>query len=280
MSKYRSVGSRWLNLAAALALVGMSAVAMAGSENGTSDTNPYAPAYGHPYRHGAVPSREAHSRMTIWASLHAAKPTGSSGKTLGYGGGVDGIGVTSGTPRVYIVFFGSQWGSSGSDNNGNLVFANDPNNAAPYVQNLMKGLGTGGELWSGTMTQYCDGSQVSSGATFCPSGAAHVGYPTNGRHRRRVVRQFGAIAGFGDPGATRSGGGECSCALRQYHGELEPLRAVRDPVTYRYHAGRVQYLPGQLLCVALLTPRRATVTWPIPTCPTSAMRAPAVARTS
>src|SRR5438552_14052532 len=28
--------------------------------------------------------------------------------TLYYGGGIDGIGVTSGTPRVYLVFYGSR----------------------------------------------------------------------------------------------------------------------------------------------------------------------------
>ena len=40
------------------------------------------------------------------------------------------------------------------------------------------GLGTGGELWSGIMTQYCDGSGVSSGATSCSTKTAHVAYPT------------------------------------------------------------------------------------------------------
>jgi serine protease len=42
----------------------------------------------------------------------------------------------------------------------------------------MKGLGTGGETWSGVMTQYCQG--VFWGAQTCPSGSAHVGYPTGG----------------------------------------------------------------------------------------------------
>lgn len=42
------------------------------------------------------------------------------------------------------------------------------------------GLGTGSELWSGVMSQYCDGPLVASGATSCPAGAPHVGYPTGG----------------------------------------------------------------------------------------------------
>jgi serine protease len=42
----------------------------------------------------------------------------------------------------------------------------------------MKGLGTGGETWSGVMTQYCQGASI--GAQACPIGAAHVGYPAGG----------------------------------------------------------------------------------------------------
>ena len=50
---------------------------------------------------------------------------------------------------------------------------------APYLQELMKGLGTGGELWSGVLTQYCDG--VATGAQTCPaSNTQHVAYPTGG----------------------------------------------------------------------------------------------------
>jgi serine protease len=53
---------------------------------------------------------------------------------------------------------------------------------APYTwtgTGLPAGLSRG-ELWSGAMTQYCDGPLVSLGATTCPAGAAHVGYPTGG----------------------------------------------------------------------------------------------------
>ena len=50
---------------------------------------------------------------------------------------------------------------------------------------MFKGLGTNGELWSGVMTQYCEG--VAVGATTCPTGSAHVGVPD----RRRVGRRLG-----------------------------------------------------------------------------------------
>jgi serine protease len=46
------------------------------------------------------------------------------------------------------------------------------------VQEVFKGLGTGGELWSGVMTQYCQG--VAVGATSCLNTNAHVGYPSGG----------------------------------------------------------------------------------------------------
>jgi PKD repeat protein len=88
--------------------------------------------------------------------------------------------VTSGTPKVYLVFWGSQWGAAGTDPGGNTTFTGDPMAAAPYVQKWIKGLGTNGELWSGVMTQYCDGPAVAAGATSCPATAPHVGYPHGG----------------------------------------------------------------------------------------------------
>jgi hypothetical protein len=142
--------------------------------------NPYSPAYGHPYRHGAVPTRELNTQMHRWeAQTRGARPTQS--KKLSYGGGVDGIGVTSGgAPKVYLVFYGSQWGSQGTDTGGNLTFSGDPKSGAPLVQKLFKGLGTNGEAWSGVMTQYCDGGGMAKGATTCSTTAKHVLYPTGG----------------------------------------------------------------------------------------------------
>ncbi|TAL85304.1 MAG: PKD domain-containing protein [Rhodanobacter sp.] len=178
-----------LRAVAVSALLGLAAgAAMANTGNGNGNAasvaqthNPYAPAYGHHYRHGAVPTREAWGRMKQYEALHAASTAAATGsKTLSFGGGVDGIGVTSGTPKVYIVVYGNQWGTSGTDANGDLTLSNDPVGAVPYLQQMYKGLGTGGELWSGVVTQYCDGSTVTTGATFCPSGAPHVGYPTGG----------------------------------------------------------------------------------------------------
>ena len=145
--------------------------------------NPYSPRYGHPYRHGPVPTRTAHARMQLWWNSHQVTQVfspGTGSQTLSFGGGIDGIGVTSGTPQVYLVIFGSQWGTASSDADGNATFSGDASGEVLRLQQLFKGLGTGAELWSGTMTQYCDGSQVNSGATSCPGNAAHVLYPSAG----------------------------------------------------------------------------------------------------
>ena len=109
------------------------------------------------------------------ALRHPMRPDVNSANNLIYGGG-----PVETVPKIYLVFWGTQWGTQGTDSAGNLTFSNDPAQGAPYLQKLFKGLGTGNELWSGTMTQYCDGSSVAAGATTCPSGAPHIGYPTGG----------------------------------------------------------------------------------------------------
>ena len=98
---------------------------------------------------------------------------------LSYHGGVNGVGVTTGPPKVVLVFWGSQWGAKSIDAvTGNSTFANDPMGVAPILQQFFKGLGTNNETWSGVMTELCEG--VAYGATVCPSGVPHVGYPTGG----------------------------------------------------------------------------------------------------
>lgn len=186
-------------LVAALALAGTAGAQTRNGRTATDSIDPYSPRQGHPYRHGAVPTREAHENMKAWARAnHPVHPAVQAGKlhgnaatqattaaatgasTLSFDGGIGGVGVVSGTPKVYLVFWGSQWGGASTDASGSLHFTGDPKNAAPYMQGWLKGLGGNGELWSGVMTQYCDGSAVAAGATSCPSTASHVGYPAAG----------------------------------------------------------------------------------------------------
>jgi hypothetical protein len=139
-------------------------------------TNPYSPAYHHPYRNGVIPTIGRAQQMRTWASQHAATLHAND---LNYGGAVDGIGVTTGQEQVYLVFYGSQWGAATTNSNGDTVLSGDPKAIAPYLQEFLKGLGTGKELWSGVMTQYCQA--VATGAQTCPaSNTQHVAYPSGG----------------------------------------------------------------------------------------------------
>src|SRR5581483_566815 len=161
--------------AAAAALVA-GGLAWAGSAQ-ASTVNPFAPTYQHPYRHGAVPTRDALSQMQAFRATHPnSNIPAASANNLVYGGGVDGIGVTTGHEKVYLVFYGSQWGTAGTDANGNTTFSGDTLGVAPRLQQMFKGIGTatGGtsETWSGVMTQYWEG--VAAGSLTCPAGAAHV----------------------------------------------------------------------------------------------------------
>jgi hypothetical protein len=164
VSRFAGRGGRAAIALAALAAITPAAAAGAHAKNVVS-----AYAQGHAYRHGAVPLRGHQSHNSALAS---------SAKDLSYGGGISGVGVTTGAPRVYLVFWGSQWGSQSANAQGNVTLSGDPNGMAPYVEAFIKGLGTGSELWSGVMTQYCQG--VATGSQTCPSNSAHTGYPTGG----------------------------------------------------------------------------------------------------
>ena len=143
-------------------------------------TNPYSPAYGHSYRHGVTPTVAVQNKMNAWSKTHAAAAA-TGPETLSYGGGVDGTGVQSGHSKVYLVFYGTQWGTSSTDANGNLAFTGDSSGAASVAQQMFKGIGTNNELWSADLTQWCDGPGVASGATVCPaSGANYIPYQSGG----------------------------------------------------------------------------------------------------
>jgi hypothetical protein len=169
---------------AAMALGAGMQVAVTGAQAAAAGppatANPYSPAYHHSYRRGVIPTRPQLAKMRTWARSHpgSAAPAASP-SDLNYGGGIDGIGVTTGQEKVYLVFYGSQWGTQSTNANGDITLSGDPSGAAPYLQEFFKGLGTNGELWSGVMTQYCDG--VAVGAQSCPaSNTEHVAYPTGG----------------------------------------------------------------------------------------------------
>ena len=80
-----------------------------------------------------------------------------------------------GQPKIYVVFYGSQWGTD-TVTGGYDTFSGDPQGLAPRLEALYAGLGTNGEGWSGVLTQYCDG--VANGTTTCAASAVHIPYPS------------------------------------------------------------------------------------------------------
>ncbi|HEV2342679.1 MAG TPA: Ig domain-containing protein, partial [Actinocrinis sp.] len=171
-----------LAAAASLALAaGISVTAYTPATAAVSATaNPYNPSYQHAYRHGVIPTIGQQAKMKAWNAAHPQIAAATGPQTLAYGGGIDGIGVQDGHSKVYIVFYGNQWGSSSTDGNGNQAFSSDSAGAAGVAQQMFKGIGTGGETWSADLTQWCDGPNVSAGATSCPSNASFIPYQSGG----------------------------------------------------------------------------------------------------
>lgn len=82
----------------------------------------------------------------------------STANDLTYHGGVGGIGVET-APKIYVVFWGSQWTN------------NDPSGEASLVQNFLAAMG--GSSWLNSVTQYCQG--VPTGTVFCNGAGQPAG---------------------------------------------------------------------------------------------------------
>jgi len=106
-----------------------------------------------------------------------ATPAATQPNLKYYGGTLDGrkrVGVQV-HQKVYLVFWGAQWGTP-TQSGKNLTFSVDPANAAPYVQNFLRGLYGTSDTWSTSTTQYCQG--VAKGATTCKPSATFVTHPS------------------------------------------------------------------------------------------------------
>ncbi len=128
------------------------------------------------YRHGVVSPLGS----TSGSPTAGAAQLASTANDLTYGGGISGVGVTT-APHVYLVFWGSQWGTHGTKVVGTKTYdtySGDPKGMAPDLEAFFSGLGTNSETWSGVATQYCQG--VAVGTVSCPNNVQHVGYPTGG----------------------------------------------------------------------------------------------------
>lgn len=111
----------------------------------------------------------AHAKVSVMRPL-GFKPAKSKParprrtNNLSYQGGIGGIGVETG-PKVYLVVWGSQWGTNGSI---------DPSGEVPLVQSFLGK--AGGSSWLNSVTQYCQG--VAAGTVTCGSSGQHAGNQT------------------------------------------------------------------------------------------------------
>jgi serine protease len=90
---------------------------------------------------------------------NSARTPGSGGArtvNLKYGGGQVQV-----APKVFLVFWGSQWSTT------------DP--VALYVQGFLGGLYGSSDNWSTSTTQYCQGTVV--GSTTCAAGSTFITHP-------------------------------------------------------------------------------------------------------
>ena len=201
----------------------------------------------HSHKHGVQPTET----QTLCDRINAAGHAAASGpETLSYGGGIDGIGVQSGALQGLP---GLLRHPVGHPEHGlptaTPTFSGDPDGGAPVAQQMFKGIGTGNELWSADLTQWCDGPNVSTGATSCPTQRQLRPLPERRRARRRLVRQRGGLPQRGDRPPAGPGGGQRGRALRQHHRGGQPRRLLRDPVPARHQPGQ---LPGPVLRLARL----------------------------
>jgi hypothetical protein len=98
---------------------------------------------------------------TVTGHVRELRGHGGGSNNLSYHGGVGGIGVET-APKVYLVFWGSQWNN------------NDPSGEAPILQSFLGGVG--GSSWLNSVTQYCQG--VASGTITCGTSGQHAGNPS------------------------------------------------------------------------------------------------------
>ena len=164
------------SMVVALGALGMTSLATEASGVVPNSASYVAPAH---HRDGAIKfltipalrQARAHHVARLSSRLHRA-----STNDLIAQGGVNGVETVVGTPKVYLVYWGTQWGTE-STAGTYPTFSGDPQGMAPRLEAMLAGLGTNAEKWSGVMTQYCDG--VALGTVTCAASATHISYPSS-----------------------------------------------------------------------------------------------------
>ncbi|KAA2261480.1 hypothetical protein F0L68_17010 [Solihabitans fulvus] len=115
----------------------------------------------------AQPETVSHGMAIRDGHATTAAPTRRT-TNLSYHGG-----QVSVAPKVYIVYWGSQWGSAG----GGGLPTQDPSGVASVQTSFFQHLYGAGDAWSNSTTQYCEG--VATGTTQCGTSGTHVGHPSS-----------------------------------------------------------------------------------------------------
>jgi hypothetical protein len=108
----------------------------------------------------AATAHSLHPRTTH----HAASLAAGSANDLVYGGGP----IVS-SPKVYVVYWGSQWGTSS--------VTNDPSGEASLQSSFFQHAYGSGDTYFTSQTQYCEG--VATGTTLCNGSGTAVGHPSS-----------------------------------------------------------------------------------------------------
>jgi hypothetical protein len=91
--------------AAAAAAAAPAIRAAAGDRGGGPlPADPFSPAYRHSYRHGVIPTLTQYGKMLRWVNAHRSNAANT--RNLAWWGGWDGLGVTTGHEKVYLVSTG------------------------------------------------------------------------------------------------------------------------------------------------------------------------------
>jgi len=99
-------------------------------------------------------------RETHPHAAHGSTGTSGTASELQYHGGSGSIAVET-APKIYLVFWGSQW------------INGDPTGEAAILEAFYNGVG--GSVWLNSVTQYCQG--VASGTAFCNGAGTPAGNP-------------------------------------------------------------------------------------------------------
>ena len=100
------------------------------------------------------------SLMRVFKGKGSKPSRPNRSNNLAYGGGIGGIGVET-APKIYLVAWGSQWGTNGS---------NDPSGELGIMQSFYGDVG--GSSWLNSVTQYCQG--VAVGTITCGTSGQHA----------------------------------------------------------------------------------------------------------